>query len=140
MRIIRRGAMIGATALLAGISLVGCAQPFEAEVGACLDSAGLAGEISELPTIDCAEEHDAEVFHKFSLPEGDFPGEAAVYEAAQAGCLEAFEPYVGTDYTESDLWITYLTPLEGSWSIDRDVVCILQSDDPVTGSMKGTGL
>src|SRR5699024_8391097 len=60
----------------------------------------------EIKTVSCEDQHDLEVFHTFELPEGDYPGESAVDEAAQDECITEFEQYVGTDYYESELRIT----------------------------------
>lgn len=136
----RRVAAISAGLFLAGLTLTACTQPPTAEVGDCLDAASVAEEVSEIPTVSCEDPHDAEVYHKFDMPDGDYPGDDALFTAAEEGCVDAFEPYVGMDYAESEIWITYLTPLEASWSTanDREVICILETDDPVTGSLKNS--
>lgn len=137
MRNLRRAAVTSATVLLAGLTLSACGQAPTADIGACLNSDVLQGEISSLPTVGCDTEHDSEVYHKFNLPEGDYPGASEVDDLAQDGCINAFEPYVGVGYAESELWATYLTPLEASWNRDREVICIVQSEEPLTGTMKG---
>jgi hypothetical protein len=103
------------------------------------------GEVQDLPTVDCAEEHDGEVFAVFAImdvPDGGYPDVEELQASADEGCLGAFEDYVGVPYEESTLLFANLVPTEASWADgDRDVVCFLFAEDgsPLTGSMAGTG-
>lgn len=137
----RRPGLLGATALLAVLTLSGCStEGPTAEVGECLNHADLGEEVSEIHTLPCEEPHDSEVFHSFEMPEEPYPGDEAVTEAAEQGCLVEFEEFVGTDYYDSDLYITYLPPQERSWQYfgHRTVLCIATAEEPVTGSLKGS--
>jgi hypothetical protein len=75
----------------------------------------------------------------------DYPGEQALTNYANALCLNEFQPYVGSAYTGSSLYYTYLYPSPRSWddSIkrDREIVCILHTiGAPLTRSAKGSKL
>ena len=107
------------------------------EVGQCAqlpDQSG--GSVSSLETVECDQAHDAEVYHLFDLPDGEFPGAAGVQEQASTGCLEAFEGYTGTPFEESPLQFSALTPTEEGWGRgDQEVVCYLfDPSGELTGS------
>ena len=75
----------------------------------------------------------------------DYPGVQALTTFANAVCLNEFQPFVGTAYTNSSLYYTYLYPSPNSWdnSVRRDrmIVCVLHTTGaPLTGSAKGSKL
>jgi hypothetical protein len=75
----------------------------------------------------------------------DYPGEEALTNYANALCLNEFQPYVGSAYTGSSLYYTYLYPSPQSWDNslrrDREIVCILHTvGAPLTRSAKGSKL
>ena len=103
---------------------------FSLEVGDCFDDEAAPGteavEISSVPIVECDQPHDNEVFAVFDLPDGDFPGQAAVETSALDGCIERFEPYVGQPYETSLLEVYPIYPSSGSWDQgDQEVVCAL---------------
>ncbi len=106
---------------------------FSIEEGDCLASLDdLSGQVAEVPVIPCDQEHEAEVFALFDLPDGDFPA-ASVDSDAEAGCVEAFPDYFGITIEESAMQITYLTPSAESWDQgDQEVVCIAVGDAGTT--------
>lgn len=142
-----------ALAVLAGAGLVGslaaCSQPLAtAEVGACLVYSELEADqaegITEIPTVECTEEHDGQVIGKFDMEDGDFPGADAVTAAADEGCAAAFTEFVGVAPEESTLpiaYINYVYPTEETWNQanDREILCIAQSNEMVTESWEGAG-
>ncbi|MCP3996322.1 MAG: hypothetical protein GY722_14880 [bacterium] len=103
-------------------------------VGDCLDTPS-EDVFSTIETIDCSEPHDLEVFALVDLadfgPEfssvASYPGDDPVYEAAQALCWDAFEPYVGVPYEESVLYLDAFTPTLEGWDErgDRIANCVL---------------
>jgi hypothetical protein len=100
------------------------------------------GFVEDLGSTACDAPHDAEVFHRFALADGGFPGDAAIADLADAGCLDAFEAYVGIGYYDSEYWIDWLVPTSDGWSSgDREVVCLLVSGDgsPLVGPAFGSG-
>jgi len=98
----------------------------------------------EIETVPCEEPHDSEVYAVFDLPDGDFPGEEEVTAAADDGCFNEFEPFVGNSYDNSVLDIEYFFPSQESWSFDgdRQVVCMVYhlEGEPLVGSAKGSAL
>src|SRR5699024_1937518 len=78
----------------------------------CVNTSDLEGEVTDIPTVECTEEHDAQVFHKFDLEDGDFPGQDKVDSTAEEGCADEFEGFVGTALEESDLGVNYMPPNE----------------------------
>lgn len=140
-RIARPIALLAALAL----ALTACSSGnvFSLAVGTCFDDPSDFSEVSNVPEVDCAEPHDNEVYYLFDLPDGSFPGSNAVDTAADEGCFEAFQPFVGTEYVNSILWYSYLTPTSGSWDAgDREVVCFLWHGEleKLEGSMRGSGV
>ena len=68
----------------------------------------------------------------------------AVSDAAQTGCYDAFEAYMGISYEESWYGFDGLLPTDQSWEMgDREVVCFVEPYDPnisvSVGSAKGQG-
>lgn len=115
------------------------ADVFALSVGQCLnDTEGT--EVSEVPLVDCAKEHDFEVYSDFEIPGDEFPGADAIDAQADAECLTDFEQFVGISYDESAYGYTYFTPTEGSWTDgdDRLVSCLIgDPNGKVTGTLKG---
>ncbi|CAL9424059.1 hypothetical protein SUDANB121_01929 [Nocardiopsis dassonvillei] len=118
---------------------------FQLEVGDCfteaeMDASFEAEEISQVPTVDCAEEHDSEVYHIEVLPEGDYPGADSLSTSGEEICESKFEEFVGIAYMESELLYTFLLPIEEGWTLadDREIVCIVVTNgEMVTGSLAG---
>ncbi|WP_168211887.1 septum formation family protein [Ruania zhangjianzhongii] len=143
-RIVRTAlAVVGAVGVSASLAACG-GQVATAEVGSCVNTSDFEGEITEIPTVDCSEEHDAQVFHLFDMDDGDFPGDDAISTAAEEQCLPAFEEFVGADYQESSLDINFIGPSQDTWdqADDREVICVLYTMDGSTSteSFEGSGL
>ena len=137
-------AVVGAVGVSASLAACG-SQVATAEAGECINTADVSsGEITEIPTLDCSEEHDAQIFHVFDIDDGDYPGDDAVQTAADEGCLGQFETFVGTGYEESALDYAYITPTQETWdqADDREVLCVLYAMDgsTTTESYEGSGL
>ena len=74
----------------AGLATACQGNVFELEVGQCfLEPEGT--EISNVETVDCADDHDGEVYHLFDLPDGDYPGIPEVQRLGADGCFGAFD-------------------------------------------------
>ncbi len=114
---------------------------FTIAVGDCLNDAAVEGEVSEVLTIDCAEEHDSEAYASIIMDDGDFPGDTAVDDQAVSGCKAEFSTFVGIDYDSSVYDFSYYYPTEESWGQgDREILCLIV--DPagkITGSLAGAG-
>ncbi|WP_420112008.1 septum formation family protein [Pseudactinotalea sp.] len=116
-----------------------------AEVGACLNLVDLlAGEgIRDIPTVDCTEDHDAQVFALVDLPDGDYPGEDGIKNAVIDECGAAFEAFVGVSPDASELDFDGLPPSEDSWAVgDREVICLAfyPELDTTNESFEGSGV
>lgn len=100
-----------------------------AEVGDCIDLkmlASVVGGISEqLPTVDCAEEHDAQVIGVVELPDGDYEDYETLQNMMLDQCEPAFESFVGVPVDDSMLLMDGLFPSEESWTKgDREAICL----------------
>lgn len=95
-------------------------------------------------TVSCDKAHEKEVFAVFDHPARSgavFPGEDAVAKAAQDGCAERFESYVGQAFGDSDLQVSVIAPGPVPWDKDNDrrIVCNLQGAKALKGSKKAAG-
>ena len=117
---------------------------FRLQVGDCIAESGADADtvIDSLPVVPCDEPHQLEVYHAFDLAEGDYPGDAEVFEQAAEGCLAAFRGFVGLDFSESVYDVNPIRPTAESWAQidDREVLCALFEGDGVirTGSAEGS--
>ena len=111
---------------------------YKLEVGDCFAEVP-EGELVTVPVVPCAEPHIYEVYAQLMIPEGDYPGDDAVFEQTDELCIAEFEPFVGLSYEESVLDVFYLSPTEESWlDGDRAVTCsIYDPGEDVTGSLRG---
>jgi hypothetical protein len=119
------------------------------EVGDCFDdwegatTNSESEEITDVPIVECSEPHDNEIYMMEDLPEGAFPGDAAMEETAIGVCYDGFEDFVGTEYEESDLDFGWLFPTSESWGEgDREVICFVYDLElaKLTGSMANAGI
>jgi hypothetical protein len=147
----RTSALAAAGLLTLGVLASACSpQALEFTIGECVNLPE-GTEITDFEMVDCAEAHDAEVFALPQHPDGPdapFPGQAALDEFAAERCEDAFEPYVGTAYADSEIYYTSLAPGEQAWTDaeDREVVCLLVGAptggtgfEQLTGSKEGSG-
>ncbi|MCI0678240.1 MAG: septum formation family protein [Actinobacteria bacterium] len=136
--------------VVAGILvLAACAQGnvFTLEPGTCFDDVDAFFEedsegVSDVPTVDCEDPHDNEVYATFDVADGEFPGVDALVAEADERCLDVFEDYVGASYADSRFVYSYLLPTEDSWGQgDREIVCFLYdlNLEKLEGSAEGSG-
>jgi hypothetical protein len=146
------GLLAGALTLGLSLGLAACGgdddelgNVFSVEPGTCF-SAVPGDEVRDLPIVDCAVEHENEVYavveYEAAGDDDEYPGEAALSEFATSRCQAELERYVGRPYAESSLEIAPLYPGEDSWDVagDRTVVCALfaRDGDPLIGSARNT--
>lgn len=113
-----------------------------AEVGACLNAVDLLG-VTEIPTVDCTQEHDTQVFAIVDLPDGEYPGDDALLTLVADECGAAFEGFVGVPPAESALEFDGLAPSEDTWAVgDRQIICLAFHSDlsTTTETFEGSGL
>ena len=130
--------------IVAALLVAGCSETsvFELKTGDCFNRPG-SDEVSDVKSVDCAKPHDYEIFGGVDQPgdaEAAYPGASAIEEASNVECAALFEPFVGTAYDDSELYIYYLAPTAASWAEgDREILCALYlQDEQLTGSMEGS--
>jgi hypothetical protein len=95
----------------------------------------------EFLLVDCADEHESEVYFVTEISGDEYPGRRAVEDESGKLCRDAFPDYIGIEYERSALEITYLWPEELVWDAGvRAVRCaVYDPEGSLTGSIKGTG-
>ncbi len=124
------------------------ADIFAVTLGDCLDIADLdseAEQFTSLPIVPCSKPHTGEVYAELALSDDDypagFPGDKAIASVADEFCLAEFEPFVGATYADSVLDYWQFWPTKRGWAEgDRIVQCVVESAEPVTGTLEGAGL
>lgn len=98
------------------------------------------GVVDPAPVASCDEAHQAEVYAVSSLPDGEWPGEAAVADQALRVCEGEFEDFVGVDYWSSVADYGVFGPTEESWrGGDHELRCFAYAwTDRRTGSLGGS--
>jgi Septum formation len=133
-----RGWVVVFALVALGVGLTSCSSSTPAndfETGECTND-DLTGSIGEIDTVDCDDQHTAEVIGTYDIDGDDFPGATEITSEAQERCAGSiFEDYVGIPYSESIYLTNQLTPTEDSWDGgDRTVICV------VAGTVDGTSL
>lgn len=129
------------------IASAGETSAVELDVGDCFDDPddreSTYMEVEAVPSRDCSEPHDNEVYAVRTVSGSDWPGDEELEAFAQAACYEEFAPFVDRPYTESRLDIGWLAPTRASWEDhgDRTVACFVYDMQfrKLTGSMEGSG-
>lgn len=108
---------------------------FDIRVGDCLERVESDAETSSLDAVPCADRHRGEAISVLSLPDGDYPGDEAVFAAGNRRCSRALAEQV-PDARRQGIEDFYLYPTQTSWEEqdDREIVCIALSSEPRTGS------
>jgi hypothetical protein len=63
----------------------------EPSVGDCLPRGYPQGQPESVRVAPCSQPHLEEVYAKFNLPKGRYPGDKKVQQRADSGCLQRFE-------------------------------------------------
>ena len=122
---------------------------FDIKVGDCLanqDDLGNGSQVTDVPTVPCSQPHAYEVFYEYTVQDAaTYPGDSVVSKDAEAQCSgQAFTEFIGHDWNNTALGVTWLYPTEGSWKNgDRLVSCMVYEEgadtgNPTTGSLKGS--
>ena len=112
---------------------------FKVRIGDCVQLPDEDAALFEsLEGVPCAQPHDAQAYAEFDLA-GSSYSEAAVEQAAEAGCLDRFGAAIGRSYDDAqELDFFTLYPSPESWEAmeDRAVSCLVISVDgsPRSGS------
>jgi hypothetical protein len=88
--------------------------------------------------VPCSTAHSSEVFARFALPAGAWPGDAQVEGDADAGCDRRFEAYSGVKPDDDDAYVLFAAPPdELNWPSDRGVLCLAHHrGSSATGSLR----
>lgn len=110
-------------------------------VGDCFNDEGTGSEISELPVVPCNELHDNEVFFKFDMEDGEWPGDDAVGTAGEETCGPEFEKFAGIAEAESTLSWFAIQPTEETWTSmeDREIICSIYEYDEAGNTVQVEG-
>ncbi|WP_245993044.1 DUF4190 domain-containing protein [Xylanimonas allomyrinae] len=115
-------------------------QAPQMSLGECFDVSG--DDLAPGPTVDCAHAHDAEVVGVQDVLFESYPGASALDADTRDFCLETFPEYVGVEYEDSSLDMSYLFPSMTSWAQgDRQLVCYVVAGigEPLVDSVQGSG-
>lgn len=109
----------------------------DVKVGDCLAEIPDGEKVLRVQTIGCDQPHAGEVFAVILIPDGDYPGNAAV-EAYHEQCSPELAVYSPAAMLDDSVQLYVLYPTAETWATgDRAVTCIATLDPPRTGSLKG---
>jgi hypothetical protein len=128
--------LLGIAAVVVGVVMLkDTTVATDMKVGDCIADLPENSRVLTLPTVDCAEPHAAEVYAVMEMPDGDFPGQAAI-DAFQNRCPTVLKAYAPDVDDSVGMYVLYPTP--ETWSAgDRAVTCIATFEDKRSGSLKG---
>lgn len=115
------------------------ADVFTLALGDCLDYRAVSEqtELTTLPIVPCADEHDSEVYAEKKLTQEEFDDLDTV---AAEYCYDEFALFVGVTYEESVYDFSYFFPTDQSWLTGDDVlqcVIVTPEGEPATGTLEG---
>ncbi|KUH82075.1 MULTISPECIES: DUF4190 domain-containing protein [unclassified Mycobacterium] len=109
----------------------------EVRQGDCLAEIPGDTRVRTVQTVGCDESHAGEVFAVLQMPDGDFPGQAAI-DAYAEKCAPELAAYSPAAMTDDSVQLYVLYPTAETWAEgDRAVTCVATLDPPRTGSIKG---
>ena len=109
----------------------------DVKVGDCLKEIPTSTRVLTVQTVGCDKSHAGEVYAVLQMPDGDYPGQAAI-ESYQNKCEPALASYSPNAMTDDSVQMYVLYPTEDTWKQgDRAVTCIATLNPPRTGSIKG---
>ena len=109
----------------------------DVEMGDCLSEIPSDTRVLTVQTVGCEESHAGEVFAVLQMPEGDFPGQAAI-DAYAEKCSPELASYSPSALIDDSIQLYVLYPTAETWDQgDRAVTCVATLDPPRTGSIKG---
>lgn len=103
--------------------------------GDCLAEIPDSNRVLYVKAVGCDQPHKGEVFAVLPLPDGDFPGDAAVVQDADK-CAPALAEYAPDAKGDAGIQLFVLYPTADSWQRgDRSVTCVATSKNPRTGKL-----
>ncbi|OBJ91331.1 septum formation family protein [Mycolicibacterium conceptionense] len=113
----------------------GATEASQVRSGDCLTEIPDSSRVLYVKTVSCDQPHKGEVFAVLQMPDGDFPGDAAVVKYADK-CGPELSRYAPDANSESGVQLFVLYPTADSWQRgDRTVTCIATSKNPRTGKI-----
>jgi Domain of unknown function (DUF4190)/Septum formation len=97
---------------------------------------GPQDQVDLVTVIPCTSPHESQVVVIFELPEGPYPGEDKVIDAAEKGCTDKADPLL-TDQAYEDLEPGLIYPDSYAWRGDRTIICTVEAP---SGTTTGTAL
>jgi len=115
------------------------------EVGDCIDTSATSGQTTlyRIPVVPCTTAHGGEIYAETTATDSlagkrSTPTQQALWDAADAYCYPQFAKFVGMRWARSELLYWPIAPSEASWAEgDRRILCVVESEQPVTGSLDG---
>jgi hypothetical protein len=98
----------------------------------------LSGITRTVHVVPCSRPHVFEVMARFELNGVGFPGDATVLRLSEGGCVQRLSR-IPELKGRSDLRVTYLHPISETWSRQKTVVCMVNTEQPVSGSVRSLG-
>jgi hypothetical protein len=153
-RTLSRRIASGIALTLAATALAGCSllesivtgvpegetDVFALAIGDCLNESSVTDEVTSVPTVDCSEPHDFEVFALTDTTTSEFPDIDSLFTELDIFCQgEVFTEFVGIPYADSIYGTTGLVPTAESWANgDRELLCMISDPNgQTTGSLAG---
>lgn len=119
----------GAAVALYHVTESDSTEASEVTVGDCLAEIPDSSRVLYVQTVTCDQPHKGEVFSVMRMPDGDFPGEAAVLEYTDK-CTPALRQYAPAAADDAAIRTLVLYPTADSWQRgDRTVTCIATSEN-----------
>jgi Septum formation len=104
--------------------------------GDCLAEVPDSSRVLYVKAVGCDQPHKGEVFAVLPLPDGDFPGDAAVVKYTDK-CAPALAEYAPDAIEDPDIQLFVLYPTADSWQRgDRTVTCVATSKNSRTGKIE----
>ncbi len=115
----------------------GAVSATDVKVGDCLKVIPDGTLVGAVQTVACEESHAGEVVAVLNMPNGNFPGQAAI-DAFLDSCSPALADYSPAAITDDTVQLSALYPTAETWKQgDRTVTCIATLNPPRVGSIKG---
>lgn len=125
----------GATVALYHVTERDSTEASNVGVGDCLAEIPDSSRVLYVQTVTCDQPHKGEVFSVMQMPDGDFPGEAAVLEFTDR-CAPALKRYAPAAADDPAIRTLVLYPTADSWQRgDHTVTCIATSENSRTGEL-----
>ncbi|MUL81852.1 MULTISPECIES: septum formation family protein [unclassified Mycolicibacterium] len=113
----------------------GATEASQVRSGDCLAELPDSSRVLYVKAVGCDQPHKGEVFAVLPLPDGDFPGDAAVVKYTDK-CAPALTDYAPDANEDPEIQLFVLYPTADSWQRgDRTVTCVATSKNPRTGKI-----